>query len=108
MHQTSRPAVHERQGRRDQRMLRSPEPRLLGERQSQHHARLAVVWEPLPRRAIDQRVEVRDPPQNLTGNRDGQGLVRRLQIPNGLRGRVERSPAPQDGIEHLQRGPARR
>jgi len=67
-----------------------------------------IVGKPLPRCAVDQRVEVRHSPQYLSGNRDCQRLVGRLQITGALRGRIERPPAPQNGIEHLQRSPARR
>jgi len=108
VNQPPRAAIHQRQSGRDQGMLRSSKADLLGKRRPKDHSSLTVVGEPLPRCAVNQRVEVRHPPQDLSSNRDCQRLVGRLQITGALRGRIERPPAPQDGIEHLQRSPARR
>ena len=58
VHQSPRPAIHQRQGGRDQCMIRRAKADLLREREPQDHPSLAVVGQPLPRGAVDPRVEV--------------------------------------------------
>ncbi len=89
-------------------MLGRAEPDLLRKRDPQHHPRLAVVGKPLSRRAVDQVIEVGHPPKHLAGNGDRQSLVGGFQARRRLRRRVERAPAPKHGVQHLQRGAARR
>jgi hypothetical protein len=88
-------------------VLRSSEAYLLGKPDPEDHSGLAVVGKPLPGRSVDQRVQIGYSTQYLARYRDGERLVGRLKLARGLGGGIERSPAPQDGIEHLQRGSAR-
>jgi len=102
-----RAAVDEGQRSRDQRVIRCAEPDLLGECEAKHHPRLAVVGQAVSHRAIDQGVEVGHPAQRLAGNRDRQPMVAWREAADRRAGGVERLPAPQDRIKHLQRRTAR-
>ena len=68
MDQPPRATVDQRQRRRDQRMVRCSETDFLRKGEPQHHPRLAVVREPLSSRAIDESIEIRQPPKRLPGN----------------------------------------
>ncbi len=107
MHQPPGPAIDQRQRRRDQRMVRGPEANLLREGQPKNHPRLAIVGQSLAGRAVDQRVEIRQPAQRFAGDRHREPMVLRRQVADRAAGGVERLTAPQHRVEHLQRRTAR-
>ena len=103
MDQASRPAIDEGKRRRDQRVIGRSEPDLLGEGKPQHHSRLAVIGQAIAGCAVDQRIKVRQPPQRLARDRDSQAVVRRRKVADRGTRSLQRLPAPQYGIEQLQR-----
>ena len=100
--QLARPALDQRQGGRDQRVVGGAQPNLLRQRQAQHHSRLGVVGQRQPRRAVDQRVDVGQPAQRLADDRARQRGIGGGQVACVLRGIVHRLATPQDRIEHLE------
>ncbi len=107
MDQAAGAAIDQRQRGRDQCVIGGAEPHLLRKREAQHGPRLAVVGQALAGGAVDQAVEVRQAAHGLAGDRHRQRLVRRGKPAHLLRRRVDRQPAPEHGIEDLQRGAAR-
>ena len=77
MDQPPRSAIDQRQSGRDDRMVGRVQPDLLRKREPQHHARLLIVGQALARRAVDQRIEIGQPPQGLAGDRDRESRGRR-------------------------------
>jgi hypothetical protein len=84
MHEPSRPAVDERQRRRHEGMLRRSEANLLGKRNAEDHPCLAVDWEAMPCRTVDECIEVGQSPKHFTGDCYCQRLIGRLQALCGL------------------------
>ena len=107
MDQLARPALDQRQGGRDQRMVGGVEADLLRQREAQHHPRLGVVGQRQPRRAVDQRIDVGQAAQRLADDRARQRGIGGGQVARVLRGIVHRLATPQDRIEHLERRVAR-
>ena len=58
-----------------------------------------VVGKPLPRCSVDQRIQVGQSPQRLSGDGDSKTLVGRLQPLGRLRCGIERLPTPQHGVD---------
>jgi hypothetical protein len=106
--EATRSTVDQRQSRADQRVLRSAEADFLRKRDTQDHARLAVIGEALPSGAVDQRIEVGHSPQHLAGDGDGQSEIRGREAFRCPGGRVQRPASTKHCIQHLQRGAPRR
>ena len=107
MDQAARAAIDKRQGRCHDRMLRSAETNPLREREPEDHPRLDIIGQALPRRAVDQRIQVGQPPQRFAGNGESQAMVGRGQVAHGSTGRIERAPLTKHGVKDLQRRPPR-
>ena len=107
MHQPPRAAVDQRQCGRDQRVVGRLETNLLREREPQHHASLRIVWQPLPRGAVDQRVEIGQAAQGLPGDRQRECAIGRRQVARGGECALQRLSTPKHRVQHLQRGLAR-
>jgi hypothetical protein len=75
VHQPPRASLNERQRSCDQRMIGRLKADLLSKRQAQHHPRLAVIGKRLSGRAIDQRIEIRNPAQHFASNCDGKSMI---------------------------------
>ena len=87
-------------------MVGRAETGLLGQRQAQDHARLAVVGKVLTGCGIDQGIEVGQAAQGFAGDGNGQRGVLRRQFDLLGRG-IERPALAKHGIEHIQGGAAR-
>ena len=107
VHQSARPAIHQRQSGGDQRVVRGSEPDLLGEGEAQNHPRFAVVGQSLPGRAVDQCIEVGEPPQRLARDGDRERPVGRREVADRGGCGLEGLPAAKHRIEQLQRRAAR-
>jgi hypothetical protein len=106
VHQPSRSPVNERQSSRDERVVGRAQADLLSEREAQNHPRLAVVGQPLPGRAVDQRIEIRHAAQHFPGNRECKPLIGWREAADPASG-IESLAASKDGIEDLKRRAAR-
>jgi hypothetical protein len=83
-------------------MVRGTETDLLGQRKAEDGSRLAVVGQPLPGCAVDQRVEIGQAAQSFAGNGTCQCGVGRRQPAGSLGGIVHRLTASKYGIKHPQ------
>ena len=85
-------------------MIGRAEPNFLREGKAENRARLAVIGQPVSRRAVDQAVEIGDTPKRLAGDREGEAVIGRRQLAFGARSRLQSLSAPKNAIKHLQRG----
>ena len=108
MDQTLRPAIDQRQHRRDRRMGRCAERQRLHQRDPEREARLGVVGQALAGLRVDQRVEIGQPPQRLGRDRMCQAAVGTMYRARRCRQRRLQCLAPaQHRIEQPQRRAAR-
>jgi hypothetical protein len=104
MDQPARAAVDQRESGRHYRVIGRVQANFLRKRKSQHHSRLAVVGKPLPRRTVNQLVEIGKASQRFTDNSARKRCVGRGQFSGSLRGIVHCLAASEDSVQHAKGG----
>lgn len=101
MHQPAGTTIDQRKSGGDQRVIWDLQGDLLRQRKTQDHPRLGIVRKPLPRRTIDQLVEVGEAPQCLSRYSERQRLV----VRDDFLGRgIQRLAPPEHRIQEPKRG----
>jgi hypothetical protein len=108
MDQLARPSLDQRQDRGDRGVMRRAEHQCLHQRDPQRHARLCIVRQRSFGDRIDQRVEIRKPPEDFGGDGMRQSPVGPVDVTRrGDERLFQRLSPAQHGIEQAQRGAAR-
>ncbi len=104
VNQPSRSAVNERQSCRHDRMIGHVHREPLGKRKTQHHARLAVIWNPLEGRAVDQCVQLGNSPKSFADDGLRESLITRCEILRRRPSRIHCLSAAEDTIQDSEGG----
>jgi hypothetical protein len=102
MYQAPRAALDQGERRRYQRVVGGSEADLLRESQAQYHSGFAVVGQTLTRRAVDQDVQIGQPPQRFACDSETERMIGRRKIANCRASGVDRLAAPKYGVENLE------